>query len=260
MNPVEYSELFKSKNYKDFLNILFIITKKKNPRLSKRSFAKKIGISHSHLINTLASKKKLTTTMAIKISDKCNFDMSLKIFFTDLVENGPKASYLNSKDTKQNTNSIYANWYNPAILSLAGVRDINLTPEKASQILNIPLNRIEKSFKSLVKESLLKKSKDGFFERTMTISAINKIKNKEIERFHLQLLDLIKEKIISIDATKRAVSSLSFAVSEKQFEIMQEKIFNFTYNLVNEAKENNNQDSADTLFIISAQLIPVCKF
>lgn len=54
----ELNELFNTTDYKNFLNLLFIHYKRKNQNLSKRTFSKLIGISHSHLINTISSKKK----------------------------------------------------------------------------------------------------------------------------------------------------------------------------------------------------------
>lgn len=257
----DFNELFDVTNYKDFLNLLFIIHKRKNKHLSKRTFSKLIGISHSHFINTISSKKKLTLSTAIKISEKCNFDIALKTFFLDLIENGYKSTYLNNseKATVQNSTSIYSSWYAPSILSLAGVSDINLTPEKAATLLNLPLKASRDTFNFLIKESLLTKNKNGFYEKTKNINTINKAKNADIEKFHLELLDKVKEKILSTKVTERSVSSISFTVSEKKFKSLQEKIFNFTYNLIKEAKENIAPEEIDTLYVVSTQLVPLCK-
>lgn len=231
MDKPVYEELFRAKNYIEFLSILFLIKKRKNYRLSKRSYAKFLGISHSHLLNILSDKKKLSPSAAKKIADKCDFDVSLKVFFIDLVNFGEeyRTSYLleNNYNKILDTKSIFSYWYNPFLITLAGIENLKLTPEKAAEILGINSEDAREALLMLSAQTILKKNEYGFYTKNQNLGVTNKAKNKDIEIFYIQLMEKVKEKIVKTEVSKRSITSLSFAVNESQFRLMQEKLFNF---------------------------------
>lgn len=73
-----------AKTIEDFILLIYKKSLAKNKKFSLRAFAKKLGVSHSHLINVLKGRKNFSDKLYSKICKKIDLTSDESLHFSRL--------------------------------------------------------------------------------------------------------------------------------------------------------------------------------
>lgn len=77
-------DLKSAKTIEDFILLIYKQSLFINKKYSLRAFAKKLGVSHSHLINVLKGRKNFSDKLYLKICKKIDFTLEEATHFSKL--------------------------------------------------------------------------------------------------------------------------------------------------------------------------------
>lgn len=173
---------------------------------SLRRFAKKLGVSSSHLSEVMSSKKHLSVEVAQKLAFKLGLNERESLYFTLLAqqetEKDPESRALIRQRLAQ-TNpqrrilnlasqdfAAIADWHHFAILELTYIAGLKITPIQVARALGIAPPEAKLAIERLLEMGLLAKERSGLIKKSANqILTRSKSANLGIRRFHKQLLN-----------------------------------------------------------------------
>lgn len=193
-----------------FLNEELQKRKSKNTGLSLRTFAKKIGISHSTLSQILSGKRTLTEKTLRQILAGLNLDATLEKRLLQAFEKNPACFMEVTDQTLMMTNA----WYYDAILELTLIRGFQSDEEWIARQLKLPIEECRQAIANLVKTGALIYGKNGELvcnshktqktaaaEQVSSIDIINQIQAEFVLKEHAAILDCPVEERSSLGLT-----------------------------------------------------------
>jgi transcriptional regulator with XRE-family HTH domain len=140
-----------------FLNEELQKRKSKNAGLSLRTFAKKIGISHSTLSQILSGKRTLTEKTLKQILAGLNLDSALEQRLLQAFEKNPACFMEVTDQSLMMTNA----WYYDAILELTLVQGFQSDEEWIARQLNLSTEECRQAIANLIKTEAFIYGKNG---------------------------------------------------------------------------------------------------
>lgn len=227
--------------------------------LSLRKWAKILDVDTQDLFLVMAKKKKLSSHMASKISQKLDLDTSedtylqvlikyedaknlteRKVLETVLVELSPFLG----QTICTNDQSVFSHWVHMAILSMLTVQGINHSEESLSKalLLDLPRNIVSEAIERLLKLEFISKNEEGFLVRNQNrVVSKNDAFKKSPHRYFQQVSELA-EKAAELDVELREFQCFSMAINPENFQVYKDLIRGFREKLsaLNE-KEDSKQ-------------------
>lgn len=258
MKESEHEILIRTQTYRDFLEQLFSIRKKRNKQYSLRRFSTQLGISHSHLLDIISGRRNISTRMAKKILSNVHLEISAQHHFLRLVEAQGRAILPILPETDVPVETLSA-WYHLPILNLCGLPQLKVTASLASKTLGIPLENARSALLFLTELGHLKAEKDGAYSRVKNFSFRNRTRNKDVNRRQLEFLEQVRLSALNLPPTERALGNMTFTMNSLQFKHFEEKLFNFLHDFCLEAIDSSPKTKHDTIYLATTAMVPLFK-
>lgn len=193
-----------------FLNEELQKRKSKNSGLSLRTFAKKVGVSHSTLSQILSGKRTLTEKTLKQILGGLSLDATLEKRLLQTFEKNPACFMEVTDQALMMTNA----WYYDAILELTLVQGFQSDEEWIAHQLGLPIEECKQAITNLIKTGALTYGKNGELvcsahktqktagaELVSSIAIINQIQAEFVLKEHAAILDCPVEDRSSLGLT-----------------------------------------------------------
>ena len=262
------NEIEPQANYRQILMDHYELLRAKNPKLSLRQFAVKIGLTSANLSDVLKGRCGLSPQAADRIAESLDLTKRESRYFSDLVA----ASNARSKAERieaqkrlekrklnrfgeplpENEYSILEHFEDLAVLE---VIDLSKAPSTAAVLahrLNMKLDTVTYSLARLQAAGFIKTGSGGTFARTgKSVWAESETPSSAIQTFHKQVLEYSKLKLQTQQPAQRKFSTTFFTFDKsktaeaKQFiEEMEQQFFD---------RFASDDSSANSIYYLAAQ-------
>ncbi len=240
--------------YRDVLRREFLQRSAKNTRYSMRSFSKTLDVSHSFLSQVMSGKRRLSPTMAHRISKKLGFSGAEQGDFVELAQielavDLELKDLLSKRKTKLVANkrfrefgkeefALIADWYHFAILELAKCEPGGISVAKISDRLALSENSVHAALVRLKSLGMMMERDRAWSlgvdptESYGTNSDLTKAeRSAAIKRFHRSHLAMAQNAILKQDLDERDFSGMTIAMHPSQVPMVKELIRAFFQDL-----------------------------
>lgn len=208
-------------NLQTILNKKFLEYQSKNPAFSKRAFAKKLGLQPSATNEILKGERRVSITLAEKISERLMLDPTEKMnLLKDFSESKEKKSLNKDEKTAELSQmklsaqqfELISDWSHYAILNLLETKDVKTDAQSIADRLGLPLKKVQESLKNLFTLNLIRIHSDGELKRTFKqTNTSDDILNLSLQKMHLNDLEMAKEKLLDVNIKDRDFTSYTLA-------------------------------------------------
>jgi uncharacterized protein (TIGR02147 family) len=260
-------------DYQQFLSDFYEEKKKETSFFSYRFFGNKLGLDAGFLVKVLQGKMHLSLKSLPKITAYFKFDIKEIDYFETLVRYGRAVSeseikayfekILSLKDVDANAVSahqyeFYQKWYYSAIRELIGLYDFQGDFSALGAKLSPPISAKEAKKAVLLLDhlKLICKDENGRYCQTdRFITTSDKWKSAAIHSFQKETIRLAVESLDRHPKTIRDISTITIAVSHKDFDEIRRRIGEFRRSLL----QMTNENEADCVYQINLQAIPLTR-
>jgi uncharacterized protein (TIGR02147 family) len=264
-------------NYTDFRKYLtdyYDDKKSEGTRFSYRQLTSLIGLNPGNFTKMLKGERNLTIQAAIQIAHVLKLNKREKSYFQTMVL---FCQAKNHEDKKQffeemmryrestvrvldaNHYMFYDTWYNTAVresLAFFPLRDDNFAKLGKCIIPSINEMQVAAAIKLLMELQLVEKDENGYYKRTdALLSTGNNIRSLTLNNFIIHTMKLA-ENAINTGIKETNLSSVSFSISEMDFEAIQEEIRQCRRKIMEIAK---NSAIPDRVYQFNVQLFPITE-
>ncbi len=237
----------------------------KNNAFSIRSYSRYLNIPQSTLLGVLNNKRDLPlryvdlliNKMELAPSEKGLFEKSVRLSKQNLKEIG--SVKIDNSDERvfdeQIDFDIISSWKYLAFLNLFKLTDNQFDPENFSKRLGISVQEVEKLKSDLLLREYIQERDGRYFRSNTKFSSTQDIKSKALKYAHLDILDLAKDKIDSVDIEDRFYSSTIFPVKKEKIVQAKKIIREFRDKLSDFLSDN----PSDEVYNLSVQLFPLTE-
>lgn len=199
------------------LNQKFLDLKRKNPRLSRRYFAQKIGVSSGALTEILKGKRKISAKLAAKIAARLQLDPVDTAEFVSHTNSAPPTTanieYLQLRDDQFH---LISEWPHFAILNLVKSDDCQHKVSWFAQQLNLPLKVTHEVVERLMRLQMLKIEKKKYVRTNTNLATSDDIINLSIQKSNIEDLEMIRDHLDSLTVQERDLTSMTLLVDAKK--------------------------------------------
>ncbi len=262
-------------NYTDFRKYLtdyYEDKKKENSKFSYRYLTSQGGINAGNFAKMLKGERNFTLNSAIALSQALKLNKKERDYFQSMVlfcqakSHEEKKRYFEELMTFKeasvrvldaNHYMFYDKWYYTAVreaLAFFPLNDKNFA--QLGKCISPPVSekQVASAIGLLVELNLVEKDQDGYYKRTNALlSTGNDIKSLTLNNFIINNL-MLAAKAINNGAKDCNYSSVTFSVSKKDFEDIQEEIRRARRKIMELAK---NSDDPDRVYQLNVQLFPM---
>ncbi len=238
--------------FRVFLKNEFAKRQNRHAGFSLRSYARWLGISPAQISQILSGKRAITPSTFKKIGHKFNLSPMEMSDFQSNVDtlNSSKAT---PRSLHEDQFRLIADWFHLAILSASKLKKKSSDPRWLAAKLEIPVTLINDAMTRLKRMNLLQTHPEleQIGEPIYVTSAQT---SKAIQRYHMQQLDLAKQKLEALPLERREFQSLIFACDEKELPIVKSKINRFL-----EEMQSHSKDKGDHLCTMNLQFFTIIE-
>jgi uncharacterized protein (TIGR02147 family) len=232
--------------YRDMLERQFTARCRRNPRYSRRAFARDLGLSPSQLTEVLHGESGLSPRKAADIAQKLGFTSGDTELFCALVEAehardaGRRATArsllarLRSRrsfhDLTLDNFVLIAEWYHLAILELMKVRRFRSEAAWVARVLGIGAESAREAIERLKRLGLadaLERSGGSLAPSRDKTTTPDDVPSQAVRSFHAQILGKASEALTSQSVEEREFGTLLLAVRQDQIETAKRLIRDF---------------------------------
>ncbi len=251
----------KKLNFENFLENEYKKIKTRNSRFSKAAFAKKIGISPTHLSQLLNKKRSLTYSVLAKIERTFDLDNKTKEMIIHEIENYKIKRPDKKKEKKIERyklsgyeQSLVCSWEYMAILSLAEIKGNSHEPNWIAKRLNIDLKKAKDILTCLTKLQLIRINKKGFSLNLGHIQTTDGIPSHYIQDYHKRAIENTLTKIKKVPVDERVFSTLTMPTNLKNTKKIHKAINSFKDKIGDIASKGSKYDR---VYQLSIQYVPL---
>ena len=193
----------------------------RNPRISLRSFAKRIGLAPSATSELLRGQRRASRKLATRIARKLLLDPQET---HRLLSNfpGPRAPSRRPVTAETHRSlklsadqfALISDWVHYAILSLVRTRGFRSEPAWIAGRLGVARSRVTTALGRLERLGLLVRGSDGGLSRAyVSVHTSDDVLDISIQRAHLADMELAKEALTSVPVDLRDFTSMTMPAS-----------------------------------------------
>ena len=259
-------KIFNFDDYKEYLGRVLEERNNRNPSYTLRAFSRDLGISPSRLSEILSNKGNLSARSAAKIADRLNFSEDEKAYLIGLIR--PDRSTMAVKlrqtvDTSKHENLNFTTftkickWYHLAIWNLFFIEKIQSTDQVLAHFPELAPEDIHETIKLFVRYDLLEVH-EGFYQPIKEkISFFYDFKSEDIQKYHLDFIDLAKQSVTQVDVDHRFLYNLIFPMSRANRNLINDRIRKFVQDFTDEIKPLRDTQENDCLYAMNLQAFPI---
>ncbi|MEO7423608.1 MAG: TIGR02147 family protein [Fibrobacteria bacterium] len=271
----EKPDIINYTNYRLYLADVHAMRKLADPRFSVRAFAKEAGFSSHTLMRyvldgkrNLSKKTLLKLSLALKLTrERAEYFENL-VFFNQSKTLDEKNTYyqrlLKSKQPnglkklEESQFRIFNTWYHSAIREMLALSSFRNSPEWIAGQLQprIEPREAQESLKLLLESGLIKRTPNGYKTVDDAITTDDEVLPLFVRNYHLQMIEMAKKAIDSVDPEKRDISAVSFPIREADFPKLKKQIQLMRKELRHFAAEGGE---GERVVQVNIQLFPLNK-
>ncbi len=271
----EKPDIINYTNYRLYLADVHAARKQTDSRFSVRAFAKEAGFSSHTLMRyvldgkrNLSKKTLLKLSMALKLTrDRAEYFENL-VFFNQSKTLDEKNTYYQRllksekpnglKKLEENQFRIFSTWYHSAIREMLSLSTFRNSPEWIAGQLQpkIEPKEAQGSLKLLLEAGLIKKTANGYLAVDDAITTDDEVLPLFVRNYHLQMIEMAKKSIDSVEPERRDISAVSFAIREEDFPKLKKQIQLMRKELRHFAVEDGH---GERVVQVNIQLFPLNK-
>ena len=198
----------------------------RNPRLSQRAFAQKMGLSSGALSEVLSGKRSLTHQMKLKLAPRLHLSPKeeVEFFQTDLTSSAGTAQ-MDYIELSNDQFHLISDWWHFALLNLINTKGFK--PQLSWFMKRIGLSRdiLSEAWDRLNRLGFAEKRSDGtFVKKFPQMSTTDGLLNLSIRKAHLEDLKLLEHSIIELPLDVRDHTSFTLTINRKDMKKAKELI------------------------------------
>lgn len=230
--------------------------KQRNPRLSLRAFAQKLGLSSGALSEVLKGKRAFSLAMKKRIATKLMLSPqeTLEFFQNDLPEKlsvEPDQRLTLSQDQFH----LISDWWYFGLLNLLKTRGFKNQAAWMSRRLGLSAQVIQEAWQRLFRLGYLEQKGTKVIRKHPNIKTTDNLRDLSIRRSHLEDLKLIEGSLLDVPIDLRDNTSCTFVVDKKDLPKAKELIRIFQSQFLAEV----GQESGDEVYKMSIALYPLSR-
>ncbi len=198
------------------LNQKFIELKKKNPRLSTRFFAQKIGVSSGALSEILAGKRKISKKLAEKISDRLQMSPQERQLFLAQFSDDNEIIDFNYLQLRNDQFHLISEWPHFAILNLVKSKNCIHKVDWFAAQLNLSERAVHACMDRLLRLGLLKFEQKKYIRTTANTNTTDDVLNLSIQKSIREDLDMIREHLDFLQVHERDLTSMTLLLDPQK--------------------------------------------
>lgn len=205
------------------LNEKFTELRSKNPRLSVRYFAQRLGISSGALSEILQGKRKVSQKLAARMAERLQLDPTEASQFMGLPEQTEVVD-IQYRQLQDDQFHMLSDWPHFAILNLVKSENCVHRPSWFAKQLNLPLKTIHQVLERLLRLEMLVYKNKKYVRSSPHWKTSDDILNLSIQRSNLEDLDRIREQVVDLSVHERDLTSLTMLLDPKKMAIFKKWI------------------------------------
>lgn len=235
---------------------------KKNPKFSKRSYAKLLGISSGRLAEIFSGKSSITEKKARSIANKLEFSAEEKLQFLTMVEN---ETNLRSKRSIKNRRahrishgefSLICEWEYFSLMSLIELSTFKSDKNWIAKKLGITNERLDEVINILYNQNLIKISDSGAISNTYSsMSTLTDVPSDILKKANEKCILQAIEKMYQIKPELRDITSMTFPVAPQKIAEAKDLIRKFKAKMTKLMSEEPTSE----IYNLNIQLVPVTE-
>lgn len=231
-------------------------SKARNPNMSLRGFAQRVGISSGALSEILKGKRLLTHTLKQRMAPKLLLSPQETIeFFQD---NLPQNLGIPSDQRwllSQDHFHMISNWWYYGLLNLIKTRGFKNQSAWMAQRLGLTINVISDAWDRLFRLGFIEKKGDQVVRKYPNLKTTDNVMDLSIRKSHLSDLPLIEKSLLDVPIDLRDNISCTFVVDKKDIPKAKELIRIFQSQFLNQI----GKDTGEEVYKLSIALYPLTK-
>jgi len=267
---MEKPSIFSYGNYRSFIDEAVKYLRAKG-EFSNRSFAKTSGFkAHTYLNLIVQGKRNLSKKGSRRVAKGLHLNERESDFFCQLVEFNQTVD-LKEKNKLFNSlrdfvraelvqvnhldqYELYSEWYHVPILESLGKDWSSPSLNSLASALELRENNIESSLKLLERLDLIERRVDRVRRTRTELATSDEVESLFVRNFHAAMIKLALERLSRWPKEEREFAGLTLPLSQKNFEVLREKIRRFNEELQKEFAEEKEPSS---VYHINLQAFPV---
>lgn len=198
------------------LNQKFLELRAKNPRLSHRYFAERLGISSGALSEILKGKRKISRKLAQKIAARLLLDPIDTATFVGQTLVPGEAQDINYLQLQDDHFHLISEWPHFAILNLVKSDHCVHRPTWFAQQLNLPLKVTQDALDRLQRLGMLAYEKKKYTRTNNNLQTSDDILNLSIQKSNIEDLDMMQNLLGALPVNERDFTSLTMLLDPKK--------------------------------------------
>jgi uncharacterized protein (TIGR02147 family) len=226
----------------------------RNPSYSLRAFARKIGISPSHLSGILNGQVQMTNRIWQRFQNQVQIDPRKSVQIASQLKNRSAKNAFTQIDMDQY--HLIAEWYYFAILSLSETKNFRSDVKWIAERLNITLPQTRSALKRLERQGFLRRDSNGDLAPSgLQLATSSGVSNVTLRYSHFQSLELVRASLEACPTELCDFGSVTMAIDPKKIPEARRRIQKFRRSLCKFLESGEKTE----VYRIFTQLFPLTK-
>lgn len=230
--------------------------KVRNPRLSLRAFAQRLGVSSGALSEILAGKRAFTAPLKKKIADKLMLSPQETVdFFREDLPERMHAGKDERLTLSQDQFHLISDWWYFALLSLLKTRDFRNSTKWMAKRLGLAATTIGEAWERLCRLGYVERKGGQVVTRQPFMKTTDGMLDLSIRKSHLEDLKLIEHVLHEVPLELRDNTSVTFVLDKKDLPKAKEMIRIFQQQFLKQVAK----EPGDEVYKLSVSLFPLTQ-
>ncbi len=276
MKKTVHIDIFRYRDYRQFLRDWYAHAKSSRATFSFRAFSQRAGFTSPNFFKLVMDGARNLTeeslakfVVGLKLNKQEQEFFRNLVFFSQAKDNEAKDRYYRAmlrsrklrrlQPIEKEKHEYYATWYHPVIRELIAAPEFDGTAEWLAARLYPPITKeqAEKSIELLARLGFIERMKDNRWKQSNPlVSSGPEPASHILFNYHLNMLDLAKGSLRHVGAEKRDVSALTLGVAASRVPQLKQMIREFRNEVLRLASEDANPEEVVQLNI---QMFPVTE-
>lgn len=235
------------------LNEHFVELRAKNPRLSQRYFAQKLGLSSGALSEILKGKRKISPKLAEKIAEKLNMDPRAAAAFVEKTKNdGVGIDYWQLQDDQFQLISF---WPHFAILNLVKSKQCQHRSSWFAHQLNLSERVVQDCLDRLLRVGMLKLENKKYIRMKSHLQTSDDILNLSIRKSNQEDLEMLRDQMGVLDISQKDLTSITMLIDLEKMSDMKK----FIRRAQDQFMDKFESEQSTNVYRLSVALFPLKK-
>lgn len=231
-------------------------SKSRNPSMSLRGFAQRVGVSSGSLSEILKGKRILTHALKQRMAPKLLLSPQETIeFFQD---NLPQNLGIPSDERwllSQDHFHMISNWWYYGLLNLIKTRGFKNQNSWMAQRLGLTINVVSEAWDRLFRLGFIEKKGDQIIRKYPNLKTTDNVLDLSVRKSHLSDLPLIEKSLLDVPLDLRDNISCTFVIDKKDITKAKELIRIFQSQFLNQM----GKDAGEEVYKLTIALYPLTK-